>query len=323
MLPVHRVMFRRGSFGAIGAVLVAFVFVASSCTGGAAEATFRPTLTWDTCPSDIEIQYFSHHQCGWLTVLQDRSEPDGKVLRLLVVETWPVGEAPVPGFNAAFDGDIGNSRGYGSAAAGATRTHHRSFALELRGTGHSEPSLSCPEVDALDAREARALTGDDGLLRDFLTAVGACRDRLTAEGVVPADYDINNTVLDMEDLRIAVESTGGISSPATGPAPAIGSSTSREFPDRVGGVWMDSPQFPQVDEVSAGIDGTRYALDRLFEACSADARCAYGVPRASGPVGPRPRPARAATASRVGNRLTPGSFSEQPGSPSGGTVQRT
>ena len=274
---VRRVMNSTRTRAVAGTVALVLV-MAVACTGGGATPSFHPTLQWGTCPSDVEIQYFSRHQCGWLTVLQDRSQPAGKTIRLLVVETWPVGETPVPGFNAGFDGDIGNGRGYGSAAAGATRTQHTSFALEVRGTGHSEPSLSCPEVDALDPREARALTGDDGLLRDFLAAVGACRDRLTAEGVVPADYDINNPVLDMEDLRVAVDVDQWDFVAGYGTASRYLFEYLREFPDRVSGVWMDSPQFPQVDEVSAGIGGTRYALDQLFEACRNDARCATAYP---------------------------------------------
>jgi hypothetical protein len=106
------------------------------------------------------------------------------------VETWPVGQTPLPGLNTGFGSDLGNRNGYGSAAAGATRTHHISVALEMRGTGHSEPSLACPQVNSLDPRGARAPTGDASLLSGFLAAVAACHGRLTAQGVIPADYDV-------------------------------------------------------------------------------------------------------------------------------------
>jgi pimeloyl-ACP methyl ester carboxylesterase len=254
-------------------------FFTGSCTGGgAAKPIFRPTFQWEKCPSDVEIQYFSRHRCGWLTVLQDRSKPTGKTVRLLVVETWPVGEVPLPGFNSGFGGDLGNSNGYGSTAAGATRTHHIHFTLELRGTGHSAPSLACPEVDALDRRQAQAPTGDTSLLRDFGAAVTACHDRLTAEGVVPADYDVENIAQDMDDLRVALGIDRWAFEASYGTNSRYLFEYLREFPDRVSGVWMDSPQFPQVDEVSEGIDGTRYALDQLFKACAGDAPCAKAYP---------------------------------------------
>jgi pimeloyl-ACP methyl ester carboxylesterase len=263
----------------VGIALVALSIAALSCTGvGAARPTFHPTLRWAACPSDVEIQYFSRHRCGWLTVLQDRSTPAGKTVRLLVVETWPVGETPLPGLDSGFGSDLGNGHSYGSAAAGATRTHHIGVALEMRGTGHSEPSLACPEVDGLDPRGARAPTGDASLLSDFLAAVAACHDRLTAQGVVPADYDVNAMAQDMEDLRIAlgIDRWAFLSSYGTNSRYLF--EYLREFPDRVGGTWMDSPQFPQIDELSAGIEGTRDALEQLFEACADDAPCAKAYP---------------------------------------------
>ena len=278
--PVHRVMSRTAMWTrVIGAALVALAFATASCTGGGAKASFRPTLQWDKCPSDIEIQYFSRHRCGWLTVLQDRSQPAGKTVRLLVVQTWPVGETPVPGFNSGFGSDLGSGYGYGSTAAGSTRTHHIGFTLELRGTGHSEPSLACPEVDALDPRQARAPTGDSSLLESTSSRRSrACHDRLTAQGVVPADYDVQNVAQDMDDLRVAlgIDRWAFLSSYGTNSRYLF--EYLRAFPGRVGGAWMDSPQFPQVDEVSAGIDGTRYALDQLFKACANDSRCAGPIP---------------------------------------------
>jgi pimeloyl-ACP methyl ester carboxylesterase len=280
VLAVHRLMSGTGRcVRAVGAALAVLALATASCTGGgAARPTFSPTLQWEKCPNDVEIQYFSRHRCGWLTVLQDRSQPTGMTVRLLVVETWPVGETPLPGLTSGFGGDLGSSDSYGDKAAGATRTHYIGVTLESRGTGHSEPSLACSEVDALDRREARSPTGDGPLLRDFLAAVTACHDRLTAQDVVPADYDVQNAAQDMEDLRVALGVGRWAFLNSYGTSSRYLFEYLREFPDRVGGIWMDSPQFPQVDEVSEGIEGTRYALARLFMACSTDERCAKAYP---------------------------------------------
>jgi pimeloyl-ACP methyl ester carboxylesterase len=284
VVPVRRLMSGVGRWiRSVAPALFALALVTASCTSdGVAKSPFHPTLRWETCPSDVEVQYFSRHRCGWLTVLQERAKPAGKTLRLLVVETWPVGETPLPGLDSGFGSDVGKSESYGSAAAGATRTHHISFHLEPRGTGHSQPSLACPEIDALDTRGARTLTGDRSLLRDFLAAVTACRDRLSAQGVVPADYDVHAMAQDMEDLRVAlhIDRWAFLNSYGTNSRSLL--EYIREFPDHVGGVWMDSPQFPQVDEVSAGIDGTRYALDQLFKTCADDAPCAKAYPDLQG-----------------------------------------
>ncbi len=251
----------------------------TSCTGGgAATSPFRPTLQWQKCPSDVEIQYFSRHRCGWLTgaggslpaCREDHPTAGGGDVA--------VGEPALAGLNSGFGSDLGNGYDYTDRAAGSTRTHHIGVNLELRGTGDSEPSLACPEVDALDPLQARAPTGESSLLSHFLAAVAACHDRLTAEGVTLADFDIQNSVEDMEDLRVAlgIDRWAFLSSYGTGSRYLF--EYLREFPGRVGGAWMDSPQFPQVDEVSAGIDGTRYALDQLFKACANDEACSTSYP---------------------------------------------
>ncbi|MDP9299387.1 MAG: alpha/beta hydrolase [Actinomycetota bacterium] len=262
------------------AALVCVVsLVLASCTGGgSAKAGFHPALQWGTCPSDVEIQYISRHQCGWLTVLQDRSEPQGKTIRLFVVKTWPVDIAPPPYFGSGFGDNLGDAVGYGSVAAGATRLGRIGYTLELRGTGHSEPSLACPEIDALSERAASSLTGDASLMNDFLAGVKACRDRLTAQGVDPSDYDIGAAAQDMEDFRVALGIDQWWNLGTQGTSSRYLFEYLREFPDRVRAAFLDSPQFPQIEEVTEGVDGTRYALNQLFEACRTDTGCAKDFP---------------------------------------------
>jgi pimeloyl-ACP methyl ester carboxylesterase len=263
------------------AVLAALLVLAASCTGGDQPATFHPQLAWGSCPSDVEVQYLSRHRCGWLTVLQDRAEPEGSTIRLFVVETWPVGVAPLPGLGSGFGDDLGNGYGYGDKAAGATRLRRAGVSMELRGTGHSQPSLACPEVDTLDGREADALTGDPSLLNDFLAAVRACRERLAAQGVDAADYDLRNVAYDMEDLRVALGLDQWASLNSYGSSSRYLFEYLREFPDRVRLAYFDSPQFPQADEITAGVEATRHVLHALFQACAANAGCAKAYPSLS------------------------------------------
>lgn len=46
-----------------------------------------------------------------------------------------------------------------------------------------------------------------------------------------------------------------------------------DFPDRLEAAWLDSPWFPDTDDLTGGALGTRSALVELFAACSADERC--------------------------------------------------
>ena len=51
-----------------------------------------------------------------------------------------------------------------------------------------------------------------------------------------------------------------------------------DFPGRLAAAWLDSPWFPDTDDLTGGALGTRSALSELFAACAADARCARRYP---------------------------------------------
>lgn len=255
------------------AAVVSLAFAA--CTFGAGEPPFRPSLRWVACPADVEASFVSRHQCGYLTVLQDRSQPHGRTVRLLVVKVWPVGMEPRPGIGTGFGGNVGDPRGLGGGTAtGATRLERVVIEMESRGAGpHSEPSLRCPEVDALDKVAAVSRTGDQRLLDEFLAAVRTCRDRLTQTGVDVADYDVSATAVDVEDLRVALGIDRWATVSSEGTASRYVVEYLRRFPDRVDAAFLDSPWFPDVDDLTGGIAGTKAALRQLFTTCAQDTKC--------------------------------------------------
>jgi hypothetical protein len=277
--PAHGRLDHTKARGRTVAAVTAVMLLAAACTIAApSRASFRPRLAWEPCPSDVEIQFLSRHRCGWLTVLQDRSKPKGKTIRLLVVETWPVGVAPLPGRGFGFGTNLGDGYSHGSAPAGATRVRRINVALELRGTGHSQPSLACPEANALDGRQAGRRSGDASLLGEFLSAVKTCRERLVEADVDPARYDLEGVARDTEDLRVALGVDRWAYLNSYGTSSRYLFEYLRAFPDRAQAAYLDSPQFPQVDEVTAGVKATRQVLDQLFTTCAADEACAEAYP---------------------------------------------
>ena len=55
----------------------------------------------------------------------------------------------------------------------------------------------------------------------------------------------------------------------------------QDYPGRLAAGWLDSPWFPDTDDLTGGALGTRSALAELFSACSADDRCATRYPHLS------------------------------------------
>ena len=98
----------------------------------------------------MEILQFGPHSCGYLTVLEDRTEPSGRTIQLFVMKVSPPDDQPL-GSTLGPGANIGDPHGWTDALAGATRTHSILYGFDVRGVGLSKPDLSCPEVDSLVA----------------------------------------------------------------------------------------------------------------------------------------------------------------------------
>ncbi|HSE46054.1 MAG TPA: alpha/beta hydrolase [Gemmatimonadales bacterium] len=266
-------------------VAAAASLLAVSCTAGGAadEATdgdavrkaFSPTLDWSACPDDVETQFVEKHKCGFLTVPQDRSDPQAGRVGMFVVKVFPEDARPSPDPILVFGSDLGRPDGFSGLAPLASRTHRIAYLVEVRGVGHSEPSLECPEVTALEGGETT--TSPHSLTGEFVVAVQACRDRLASDGVDVSDFGVQAVAQDAEDLRVALGvPQWNLASYGTTSRYLL--EYLREFQSHVRAAFMDSPQFPQIVEVSGVVTGIRSALKSLYAACETDVRCEKAYP---------------------------------------------
>ena len=63
--------------------LGAALLLLASCTESS-EPEFRPTFQQGPCPDDVTHVVLTPVTCGFLTVLENRSEPGGDTIRLFV-----------------------------------------------------------------------------------------------------------------------------------------------------------------------------------------------------------------------------------------------
>lgn len=157
--------------------------------------------------------------------------------------------------------------------AGQPRTHPGRSA----GTGHSEPNLACPEVGRLGSGWSEPASPIPKVRADLQSAAEACHDRLTGEGIDLSAYNLTESAAHVEDVRRAL----GIprwNIASYGSPSRIALEVVRRSPDRIRAMWLDTPQFPQVDEVTLGISGTRYALSQISADCAADRACSRRFP---------------------------------------------
>ena len=202
--------------------------------------------------------------CGYLTVPEDRSQPDGYVVEIAVAIISPTGSNPDPVPVVYLEG------GPGGAALISTDAfltepiveNHTLILFDQRGTGFSIPSLNCPEL------EDDTGSGDP---------VQACRDRLEAEGIDLQMYNSAANAADVYDLVTALGydkvNLWGISY-----GTKLGLTVLRDYPEIVQSAVLDSVYAPEIDDLQNQTTGFLDALDELFARCAADSACSAAYP---------------------------------------------
>jgi pimeloyl-ACP methyl ester carboxylesterase len=177
--------------------------------------------------------------------------------------------------------DYAQSTDYVGGAPIAQRTGRVLYLLSQRGTGHSTPSLACPEVDELGLTAAAATTEDSAMQARVATAVGACRARLEGQGIDPAQFTAMRAAEDVYQLAQALHVQRWVVD-AHGTASPVVFDYARAHRSQVAAIVLDSPELPE-----HGPDGQGSGLDTVMEAvataCADQPTCsrAYGDVRAS------------------------------------------
>lgn len=261
----------RGATAWLAAALLAL----TACTVGDPHAEgFHPSFRTAECPADVEVQLLEPHDCGYLTVLEDRDEPSGRRIQVFVLRIDPTQGDPSPDPLLVAGWDIGDVTPYGAAQGLATGVHRVVYFLDARGVGHSRPSLACPEV----AVATQGLASSDPVfLKAFTGAVASCRNRLAGEGIDPGSYDLAESAADIEDLRRTLDiSTWNVASYGTDSRIIL--ELMRRFSDHVRSLYLDASQFPQMPDPDIAATGTDDALGQLWNQCAKDAECRGSFP---------------------------------------------
>lgn len=262
---------RRQAAVGIALALLGTAACTDSTDGSTGGVAFRPTFAAVECPGDVSVAIVGDVSCGYLSVLEDRDDRDGRTVRVFVSRVMPAGEVPADPYMIV-GGDLADATNYGGFAPAAERTGRELIMIDARGVGHSEPSLACPEVDELSIEVLEAPADDPATRADFLDAVADCYERVTSTGVDPSKYSLDAVAADVADLRKALGiQTWTIAS--HGSASRIAFEVARRDPAGVRGLFLDSPSVPEIDPFTEGIEGTTAALEALAGACADDRAC--------------------------------------------------
>ncbi|NOK57855.1 MAG: hypothetical protein GFH27_549287n159 [Chloroflexi bacterium AL-W] len=223
-------------------------------------------------------------ECGDLVVLADRSQPDGPTIRLAVVRLPATGPNPSPTPVVYLAGGPGQAGNVGlslfttdESPSSKLRENHTLLLLDQRGTGVSQPSLACPEMDTVESTPDDGKTSPQAGRQVTLDAVAACHSRLVAEGEDLAAYTTAENAADVNDLRLALGAEQlDLYGASYGTRLAL--TVLRDYPQTVRSAVLSSVLPPQADLQSGRALAFNDALETMFTACATDAACNGAFP---------------------------------------------
>lgn len=275
--------FDRYAFSTLCYLLTVVVVVAAALVACASRV---PTISYTSaaCPEPNypgmpQADLGSDYSCGYLTVPENRLDPDSRSIRILVARIKAISNDPRPDpivFLAGGPGGAGTLSAPKVIAGGMNADRDVIF-VNQRGTVHSDPHLSCPEIDDFTAQAVGMVFQAPSTADRDAAAVTACRTRLAATDVDFAAYSTRENAADIADLRVALGiDQWNVYGVSYGTDLAL--HLLRAHPDGIRSVVLDSVVPPNLNIVEHWWEAPASGLAAIFRACAEQSGCAGAYP---------------------------------------------
>ena len=162
----------------------------------AASPTHEPAAAprWEPAESEFDASGGSRMEYGCLEGPEDRTQPDGRMIRLHAVVIRSRSEDPEPDPLVFLAGGPGASAlaavSHVQGILSAILQERDLVVADQRGVGFSEPALDCPEYGEVVRETYGADVSSEESQERMFDAMRACRDRLTGDGslLVPSHH---------------------------------------------------------------------------------------------------------------------------------------
>jgi class 3 adenylate cyclase len=224
------------------------------------------------CP-DAVSSVAANATCGKLVVPQNRAEPNGKMIELLVSQAPArIPSHAQPSIDVCGCEDLGNS---------LTRDHAALIHLAQRGYEGSDPILRCPDFAATREPALGVRTNDVAEVAKGTEAFRHCWAQLTSRGIEPGEYNALTAAEDVVDLMYALK-IDRADFTASGETDAEVFEVMREAPAAVRSVTLENSPPPGQTHLSAPVTDLAGAFDRFARRCATDAACRQDAPDLAG-----------------------------------------
>jgi len=224
--------------------------------------------------------------CGHLIVLEDRTKPDGRRVSLPIVVIKASGSNRLADPVVFLSGGPGQGVGLDKEGMKTWWSYEKYWSwmknrdlvlFEQRGTGLSEPSLNCPEVDERGVELMQVMQDEERVRAIYAEALEKCHTRLIGGGIDLARYGTRDTATDIAELRqVMGYKQYNLAGVSYGTRLAL--ATMRDHPEGLRAVILDSVYPPEVHAYESRQAGVEAAFEKLFDACRVTAYCRINYP---------------------------------------------
>ncbi|MEQ8675425.1 MAG: alpha/beta fold hydrolase [Aggregatilineales bacterium] len=266
------------------ALIVALMTLLSGMALQAQEGS-AGTYEETSCAFDIPAGYVEGTDitCGYVTVPEVHSAPDGATIRIAVAVFNSPAANPADDPLVMTQGGPGGSTLtlFGELLPAVTdfyRQERDVILIEQRGTLFSEPSLTCPELTDRGIELLNQDISAEESLAIQIEVVNACRTRLIDEGV---NFDAFDSIENAADVPLIVDALGytgeynfyGVSYGAM-----LGQHLLRDQGDRLRAVVLDAVAPLNQNFMREVPTTAQRVFDEMFIACAASAECSVAFP---------------------------------------------
>lgn len=257
---------------------------AASASGSTAATSFGDN--WESVPCDaigLAPEFNDVTDCGYVTVPENRASGSDATIKLAVARIRsldPDAGLPIlfgeggPGANGFLNATLGNI-----GTLSPILQNHDYVYFSQRGTSKAEPSLQCPDYNAVMLSAAVAGQSIDERRADQRAAFQACVDGFRAQGVDFTAYNTNENADDVADIAKALGYDQVIYQGASY-GTWLGQVVAKRHPELLAGLILDGVA-PLTATAWSDISDFA-AMRKVWAACEADEACNAAYPDPEG-----------------------------------------
>lgn len=255
------------------------LWIAAAVPAHALAQTATSRAVFEPAPCVVEVAADEKIDCGVLSVPENRSVADSRLIRLPVLIFRSRAAEPLPDPVMFLTGGPGNSAltGQRSGRSNPFLERRDQILLEPRGARLSQPALECPAINALKGEIGAGRIRAEAAETALVEAARACRTQLVDAGIDLDGYTSAEAADDIEDLRLAL-GYPQLNLYALSYGTRLALTVARRNPASVRAMVLDSALPPEVDYDEAATANTWRALNVVFDGCAADSACAKAWP---------------------------------------------